>query len=446
MLSDGSLWVANQGSGTVTRLDPSTGLTQEIVRTGATRAAWRPTAGAVWVADDASGMVERIDARTGAITNTIRVGDAPAAIAATHGRGLGPRSARRDGFASRPAARCARGDVTARRRAGELGSRDRVRLGRGRAGRHAAPTRPPQRFGDEHGQARWASERARCSGRALGRGRRGGPPTTVEARSPRRSYRVIDTIDPAASTSWNVSPPQDLGLTNDGLVTLDHVPGPNGTRLVPDLALSLPVPTDNGRTYAFRLRPGIRYSTGALGQSRATSRTRSSACSRSAPRAHRSYQSITGAAACTQTPSRCDLSRGIVADDRAGTVTFHLTRPDPDFLYKLTIAYADVLPASTPNSEARTPLPATGPYVIARYVPGRELRLIRNPRFREWSAAAQPAGYPDRIVLRSTSAAHRRRRGRCRQGRLHGQYRPDPERYATYFVLASPRPAARQPV
>ena len=99
-------------------------------------------------------------------------------------------------------------------------------------------------------------------------------------------------------------------------------------------------------------------------------------------------------------PGSCDLSRGIVADNRAGTVTFHLTQPDPNFLYKLALAYADVLPAATPGRQARTPLPATGPYLITRYVPGRELLLTRNPRFAEWSAAAQPAGYPDRIVIR----------------------------------------------
>jgi hypothetical protein len=91
---------------------------------------------------------------------------------------------------------------------------------------------------------------------------------------------------------------------------------------------------------------------------------------------------------------------GIVADNRTGTVTFHLTRPDPDFLYRLTLAYADVLPATAPGQQAQTPLPATGPYMITRYIPGRELLLIRNPHFREWSAAAQPGGYPDRIVIR----------------------------------------------
>ena len=142
-------------------------------------------------------------------------------------------------------------------------------------------------------------------------------------------------------------PPQFLGLTNDGLVTLNHVAGPDGTRLVPDLALALPVPADNGRTYTFRLRPGIRYSTGALVRpsdvTRSFERLFQLGCA-GAP----SYRAISGAAACLKAPTTCDLSRGIAADDRAGTVTFHLTQPDPDFLSKLTLAYADVLPASTP--------------------------------------------------------------------------------------------------
>jgi peptide/nickel transport system substrate-binding protein len=37
--------------------------------------------------------------------------------------------------------------------------------------------------------------------------------------------------------------------------------------------------------------------------------------------------------------------------------------------------------------------------VVASHQPGRELRLVRNPRFREWSRAARPDGYPDEILL-----------------------------------------------
>ena len=58
------------------------------------------------------------------------------------------------------------------------------------------------------------------------------------------------------------------------------------------------------------------------------------------------------------------------------------------------------MPASTPL-KARLPLPATGPYEIAGYDAKRGvIRLVRNPRFRLWSAAAQPDGFPDQIVER----------------------------------------------
>jgi peptide/nickel transport system substrate-binding protein len=38
--------------------------------------------------------------------------------------------------------------------------------------------------------------------------------------------------------------------------------------------------------------------------------------------------------------------------------------------------------------------------MISSFAPGESLVLVRNPYFREWSRAAQPEGYPDRIVLR----------------------------------------------
>ena len=70
----------------------------------------------------------------------------------------------------------------------------------------------------------------------------------------------------------------------------------------------------------------------------------------------------------------------------------------PGFEPKL-VTGVSVAPAST------HPLPATGPYVIDSYRRAKGSRegslvLVRNPRFREWSPAAQPNGYPDRIVWR----------------------------------------------
>jgi peptide/nickel transport system substrate-binding protein len=202
------------------------------------------------------------------------------------------------------------------------------------------------------------------------------------------------SIDPT-----NFGPPSAIILTNDGLTGFRRVGGVEGTRLVPDLAVSLPAPTDGGTTYTFQVRRGIRYADGRLVRPEDFRR----ALKRSFIIAHDAfyYSAIVGARECAATPRRCDLARGIAVDDRAWTVKFHLKAPDPDFLLKLALPFADAVPAGTPNRDVRThPVPATGPYVIASYRPGRFLEFARNPHFHVWSAAAQPAGYPDRIIWR----------------------------------------------
>ena len=130
---------------------------------------------------------------------------------------------------------------------------------------------------------------------------------------------------------------------------------------------------------------------------------------------------IVGAKACGKAAEKavaankprppCDLSSGIVANDRTGTITFHLTRPNPEFVYQLALPNASAVPQDTPDDlPPGTYLPATGPYKVRSLtsegiteggLPARHgrLELVRNPHFRVWSPAAQPAGYPDRIVL-----------------------------------------------
>ncbi len=43
------------------------------------------------------------------------------------------------------------------------------------------------------------------------------------------------------------------------LVGYDHVAGAAGNKLVPDLATTVPAPTDNGTTYTFHLKPGVKF-------------------------------------------------------------------------------------------------------------------------------------------------------------------------------------------
>ena len=112
------------------------------------------------------------------------------------------------------------------------------------------------------------------------------------------------------------------------------------------------------------------------------------------------YDGILGAPACKRQPQRCDLSSGMVVDDAAGTITFHLAQADPDFLYKLAMLFAvPAAPGAPPHRviSGAPFLPGTGPYMISRYRPNASFTLVRNPYFRQWSYAAQPAGYPSVI-------------------------------------------------
>ena len=110
------------------------------------------------------------------------------------------------------------------------------------------------------------------------------------------------------------------------------------------------------------------------------------------------YAGIVGASACS--PRRCDLAQGIETDAAARTITIHLRRPDSEFLHKLAMPLAYVLPARTPATIIRgRPPPGTGPYRITAFAPARGARLVRNPRFRSWSTEARPDGFPDAITV-----------------------------------------------
>jgi len=79
-------------------------------------------------------------------------------------------------------------------------------------------------------------------------------------------------------------------------------------------------------------------------------------------------------------------------------VTINLLAPDPEFKFKLAVPHASIVPADSPPKDSGTkPIPSTGPYMFTKYNPNRQLLMDRNPYYKEWSHAAQPAGYPDKI-------------------------------------------------
>jgi DNA-binding SARP family transcriptional activator/ABC-type transport system substrate-binding protein len=360
-VGDGVVWVGDYTANLVEQIAAGSGETLSTTHVGNGPAALASVADGVWVANALDGTVSRIDSRTAAITATLPVGGSPTALVAA-GRSVW-------------AALQYSGTVV------RIDSRRR----RVTAAIHVGGA-PASLAAD--GRRVWTA-----GGPGPG-GHRGGTLRLV-------ATETFDTIDPAFDLT---TPLVFTRLAYDTLVSFEQAPGPAGLRLVPDLAIAIPDPTRAGTTYAFRLRPGIRYSDGRLLKAQDFRRAIERLFRVRSP-GTTYYTGIAGAAACVRRPRTCDLSRGIETDDAAGTVVFHLRAPDPDFLFKLTvIGFSVPVPAGTPNRALRsTPLPGTGPYTIVR-ASERSLRFARNRFFREWSHAAQPDANPDAIEWRIVSS------------------------------------------
>ena len=355
VVADGAVWVANASDGTVSRVVSGDG------ETGATPVGRGPAAisyafGSLWVANAEDGTVTTIDPATGSVTGTEGVGQQPVSLASA-GDGIWVASAR-DGTVLRIDPATMRVTDTY-----EVGNEPR---------------------------ALTASEGGMWVGvEASPAVHRGGTLRLVTA-------RPLD-IDPHGDDFVSATV---LASTYDGLVTYRRTGGAAGLTVVPDLAASLPVPTDGGLTYTFTLREGIRFSNGHVLEPQDVVATFERILVGKYKYARAYLHELVGRSTCTpRDPAACDLSEGVVPDEEARTVTFHLVRPTPNFLKILAVSVYAIVPAGTPIDLEGEPIPATGPYVIDEVGQDGSLVLERNPMFREWSADAQPDGFADRIEV-----------------------------------------------
>jgi YVTN family beta-propeller protein len=359
-----AVWVANGQDGTVTRIDPGTGQPSGPLPVGSGPEGIAITPAAVWVANSLDLTVDRLDPVTGRVTGTIGVGDGPSAIVAAKN------------------ALWVSDQFNA--------TLDRINPQTDRVDRVIPVGSSPQGLAVTDSGV-WVAARPFAAA-----SHRGG------------TLRILWAIvlpegpDPALADN-EVNTPA-LATVYDGLVALRKRGGAQGFTLVPDLARTLPRPADGGTTYTFTLRRGIRYSNGT--PVRASDFRRGLQRELSFGDNPGYYEGILGGQACHQHPRRCDLSEGIVTDDATGTVTFHLGHADPDFLYKLALIRAAPAPPGAPDHAINHApfLPGTGPYMISRYRPKLSLTLARNPYFRQWSYAAQPAGYPSVIRYKQVTS------------------------------------------
>jgi YVTN family beta-propeller protein len=355
--SDG-VWVALAGSNEVVRIDPRTNAVEVSVPVGNAPGWLAVSEDAVWVANTLDDTVQRIDPETEQAVDTIPVGDGPSGISVFEGTAW----------------------VT-----NEFdGTLSRIEPGQASASPLAIGS-IPQGVLDAYGEL-WVSVRGGATAHTGGTLR-------VLSRYPPQSF------DPAVSYSYIDARFQHL--LGDGLLAFKAIGGVEGTSLVADLATDVPTPSNGGTRYTFRLRPDIRYSNGDLvvpGDFRHAIERGFRIPIPYNQDVHSSFfGGLVGGEACERAPRTCDLSDGIVTDD--DTITFNLEEADPDFLSKLTMPFAYPIPLSVPDEEqVEAGVPGTGPYELdAPMTDDGDFALVRNQYFDVWSAAAQPAGFVDRI-------------------------------------------------
>jgi peptide/nickel transport system substrate-binding protein len=207
----------------------------------------------------------------------------------------------------------------------------------------------------------------------------------------------LDSLDPARTYYvwvWLLQ-----RMLNRTLMAYPAEPGPSGLVPVPDLAEAPGEVGAGGRTWTYRLRPGVRYDDGTLVTAEhlryAVQRIFAQDVLPGGPthliplladpiRPYRGpYRDPTGLAA-VRTP-----------DPR--TIVFHLRSPFADFDHLMTQpCTAPVLPAAdTGAAYGDRPL-CTGPYRVAEYRRGVRLSLVRNPC---WDPASDPvrSALPDEV-------------------------------------------------
>ena len=199
-----------------------------------------------------------------------------------------------------------------------------------------------------------------------------------------------DNLDPADTYygySWDF-----IRYYGRSLVMFKPAPGDAGTQLVPDLATSLGVPSDDAKTWTYHIRPGLKYSDGTTITTKdikyGVERSLDKTVFPNGPTYFNDFLDLQGYTSPYKdtTPDKLGLKAIDTPDDN--TIVFHLKQSFSDF------DYFAMLPATIPvpqkadtGATYKTHIVSSGPYMFDSYVAGKSFSLKRNPN---WSAASDP--------------------------------------------------------
>jgi peptide/nickel transport system substrate-binding protein len=198
-----------------------------------------------------------------------------------------------------------------------------------------------------------------------------------------------DTVDPGETYyaySWNF-----VRLYGRSLVTFKAAPGSASTELVPDLAETLGVPSDGGKTFTYKLRKNIKFEDGSPVTAKdvkyAVLRSTDKATFPNGPAYFEQFLNLPAGYQGPYKSKGVDTNSAIETPDDH-TIVFHLKQAFGGFDYFAQLPQTMPVPeAKDTGAKYKEHVVSTGPYMFTKYETGKGFTLERNPN---WDQATDP--------------------------------------------------------
>jgi peptide/nickel transport system substrate-binding protein len=192
-----------------------------------------------------------------------------------------------------------------------------------------------------------------------------------------------DSYDPQEEQT--VQADSALHLVYPGLLGFKDATGKASTTLIPVMATSIPSPTNGGKQYVFHIRPGLTYSDGEKVVPSDVVNMVKRDLFLGGPFSS-FFDDVVGASQYAAAKKTTAPLTGMIANDKSGTLTIKLMKPDTRVLYAFAITASGVGPAKKAmfKNMTGTPFPGAGPYTLKVVNPSPthgEFILKKNPKF-----------------------------------------------------------------
>ena len=203
-----------------------------------------------------------------------------------------------------------------------------------------------------------------------------------------RNSRWFVNTDPAtAAAPGTPNQPWEQQLqyaTCEPLLGYPDAPAPAGWQLVPEAAVAWPAVSPDGRTFTFKIRPGLRFSPPS--DQPVTAATFKYTIERAlSPAIGPAAPAVSVASDIAGVPAYRAGSSDHIGGIRAvgDTLRITLVRPAADFPERIALSYFCPVPIGTPTvpNGLDDPIPSAGPYYLSGNIGGAVAVVRRNPNY-----------------------------------------------------------------